>query len=738
MASIVRFTPLYGAKSSVLALSGVLELDNYKILLDCGWDVRFNLDTVEPLRAIAPQIDAVLLSHPDVMHLGALPYAVGKLGLNVPVFATLPVWRMGQMFMYDAVLAKKEQEDFNEFDLDDVDNAFERITQLKFQQPFALTGKGDGIVITPYSAGHMLGGTVWKVKKETEEMKDTEEVIYAVDVNHRKERHLNPSALLSISRPSHLILGASQSLTRITPKLDLTGPAIQALERGGNVLVPVDTAGRVVEVALLFDDVWSQKKITQYPVAILDFVAFNTFDFAQSMIEWMSDSVSSRFDLLRENPFQFKHVHLCHTKAEVDALPSPKVVLASFPTMEIGFSLEYFLEWAEDPKNLVLLVDRVEKGTLAHELKSLQGPMRLVRTRKKRVPLEGAELREWREAQRQKELEAARNQEGTASQPDAMDTEANPQPMDSEASQDEEDDGFDSLKKQNFVMFPYQETERKWDDYGEIVDPEQFRKGEDAAELDEDDMGEDEPKDLTIRTNFAMEGVTDSEEEERRKIPKKYVEEQVDIVVRCETVTRDFSGLCDGISLKELISAVAPRRLIIVHGTEEETRAVVDMGINGLGLSPDSVFAPSKKETVDVTSDTSVYRLKLADSLFNSLRFRKIADGEVAFVHGRIRIEESEDREDVILESVPEGSSSGHPTVFVGDARLPILKQSLRQSDSGFKPEIAAGVLYTENQDSGAVVTIKKQGVGDFDLQANLSEDYFAFRDHLYTHFVTL
>lgn len=47
------------------------------------------------------QIDAVLLSHPDPLHLGALPYAVGKLGLNCAIYATIPVYKMGQMFMYD-------------------------------------------------------------------------------------------------------------------------------------------------------------------------------------------------------------------------------------------------------------------------------------------------------------------------------------------------------------------------------------------------------------------------------------------------------------------------------------------------------------------------------------------------------------------------------------------------------------------------------------------------------------
>ena len=48
-----------------------------------------------------PQIDAVLLSFPDPLHLGALPYLVGKCGLHCPIYATVPVFKMGQMFMYD-------------------------------------------------------------------------------------------------------------------------------------------------------------------------------------------------------------------------------------------------------------------------------------------------------------------------------------------------------------------------------------------------------------------------------------------------------------------------------------------------------------------------------------------------------------------------------------------------------------------------------------------------------------
>lgn len=47
---------------------------------------------------------------------------------------------------------------------------------------FYLTGKGHGLSITPLPAGHMIGGTIWKIVKDGEE-----EIVYAVDFNHKRE-----------------------------------------------------------------------------------------------------------------------------------------------------------------------------------------------------------------------------------------------------------------------------------------------------------------------------------------------------------------------------------------------------------------------------------------------------------------------------------------------------------------------------------------------------------------------
>ena len=110
--------------------------------------------------------------------------------------------------------ARHNIEEFDLFTLDEVDASFEKITQLKYNQSVQLKGKGQGLVITPLPAGHMLGGTIWRIVKvwsrvfpitafaDLEHLQDGEEdIVYAVDYNHKKERHLNGCDIEHIKRP---------------------------------------------------------------------------------------------------------------------------------------------------------------------------------------------------------------------------------------------------------------------------------------------------------------------------------------------------------------------------------------------------------------------------------------------------------------------------------------------------------------------------------------------------------
>lgn len=132
------------------------------------------------------------------------------------------------------------------------------------------------------------------------------------------------------------------------------------MRNNGNVLIAVDTAGRVLELAHMLDQLWRNKEsgLLAYSLALLNNVSYNVVEFAKSQIEWMSDKLMRSFEGARNNPFQFKHMQLCHTLQELSRVPNPKVVLASSSDMESGFSRELFLQWCSNADNSVIITTR--------------------------------------------------------------------------------------------------------------------------------------------------------------------------------------------------------------------------------------------------------------------------------------------------------------------------------------------------------------------------------------------
>jgi cleavage and polyadenylation specificity factor subunit 2 len=266
----------------------LLQLGEALLLLDCGWDDAFDPRQLGELAALAPMIDAVLVTHADVAHLGALAYAVEQLGLVAPVYATLPVVKMGLLHMYDALAtALQRWTGFDCFTLDSIDRSIGGAHEIKYAQIVKLSGRARGITIAPHPAGHSIGGCVWRISI------GAEEILYCPEYNHLRERHLPPGRLDRFSKPSLLIAGTRHALAsaeRSAPRTFIKLVS-SALLRGGDVLVPSDAAGRCLELLSLLEAQWrGQPLLHAYPIVFLAHQAFNTIEFAKSQLEWLSDA----------------------------------------------------------------------------------------------------------------------------------------------------------------------------------------------------------------------------------------------------------------------------------------------------------------------------------------------------------------------------------------------------------------------------------------------------------------
>ncbi|KAL1810539.1 hypothetical protein DCAR_0730244 [Daucus carota subsp. sativus] len=741
MGTSVQVTPLCGVYNEN-PLSYLVTIDGFNFLLDCGWTDHFDPSLLEPLSRVAASVDAVLLSHYDTLHLGALPYAMKQLGLSAPVFSTVPVHRLGLLTLYDHYFSRKQVSEFDLFTLDDVDSAFQNVTRLAYSQNHHMSGKGEGIVIAPHVAGRLLGGTIWKITK------DGEDVIYAVDFNHRKERHLNGTVLESFVRPAVLITDAYNALNSQPPRRQRDQEFIDAirktLEGHGNVLLPVDTAGRILELILILEQCWAQLHLA-YPIYFLTNVSSSTIDYVKSFLEWMSDSIAKSFENSRDNSFLLKHVKLLISKAELENVPDgPKVVLSSMASLEAGFAHDIFIEWAADAKNLILFTERGQFGTLARMLQSDPPPKAVKVTLSKRVPLVGEELVAYEEEQnrikreealkasliKEEESKAAVGADIPVGDPMVVDGSSSHAASDAaapsgDAYRDILIDGFVPPSTSVAPMFPFYENFSEWDDFGEVINPDDYVIKEEDADL----------------ASMAVDGDLDGKFDEGAASlildmkPSKVVSSELAVQVKCSLSFMDFEGRSDGRSVKSILSHVAPLKLVLVHGSAEATEHLKQYCLKH--VCP-HVYAPQIDETIDVTSDLCAYKVQLSEKLMSNVLFKKLGDYEIAWVDAEVGKTEND-----MLSLLPLSTPAPpHKSVLVGDIKMPDFKQFLESK--GIQVEFAGvGAMRC-----GEHVTLRKVGdasqkgggatIQQIVIEGPLSEEYYLIRNYLYSQFYSL
>lgn len=145
---MITFTPLSGAigVSQSSPLSYLLQLDDVRVLLDCGspdWNPECKpgdessspswVDYCEALRQYvlttaghivcsivcnryAPTADLVLLSHGDLAHAGLYAYAHAHWGLKAPAYTTIPVQAMARITTLEDIEGIRDEQDIDDAD----------------------------------------------------------------------------------------------------------------------------------------------------------------------------------------------------------------------------------------------------------------------------------------------------------------------------------------------------------------------------------------------------------------------------------------------------------------------------------------------------------------------------------------------------------------------------------------------------------------------------------------------
>lgn len=382
----------YGSKRLMFSLSivtpnegnngfraSILTFDNeIKILADPCWNGE-NYEDVIAMEKHVKEVDLILLSHPTPEFIGGyvlLCLQFRSLLSRIPVYSTLPVSQLGRVstveyYRSHGILGPLKG---SILEVEDVDEWFDKIIPLKFFQTFSLFE--NKLVITPYNAGHTLGGTFWAINRRLEK------IIYAPFWNHSKDSFLNSASFLSsvtgnplsqLMRPTALItgtdLGSSMSHKKRTEKFLQLVDATFA--NGGAVLLPTSLSGRFLELLHLIDKHLQSAPI---PVYFLSYSGTKILNYASNLLEWMSaqlvkeweEASSGGHNSSNKNNFPFdpSKVDLLLDPSELMQLSGPKIVFCSGLDFKDGdMSSEALKYLCLDEKNTIILTEKTYFGS---------------------------------------------------------------------------------------------------------------------------------------------------------------------------------------------------------------------------------------------------------------------------------------------------------------------------------------------------------------------------------------
>lgn len=343
------FTPLLGAQSSSRASQSILELDGgVKILVDVGWDERFDAQQLAEIEKHASTLSFILLTHATTSHIGAFAHCCKHIPAfsQIPVYATPPVIAFGRTLLQDLYSSSPLAatfipgsgsldhgtgvEDKSRSNIlrqaptfEEINKYFTLITPLKYSQPHQPTPSQfsapiEGLTLTAYNSGHTLGGTIWHVQY------GMESIVYAVDWNQARENVIAGAAwfggvggaevIEQLRKPTALVcssVGAARAALsggRRARDEALLGHIMSSVVKGGTVLIPTDSSARVLELAWLLEKAWADPanmaSLRSAKVYMASRSGNATLRHARSLLEWMDDSIVREFEGEDENPTQ--------------------------------------------------------------------------------------------------------------------------------------------------------------------------------------------------------------------------------------------------------------------------------------------------------------------------------------------------------------------------------------------------------------------------------------------------
>lgn len=266
---MISFLPI-GGGNEIGANSYYLNFNGNGIILDCGiHPQKTGLESLPDFNLLKDKpIDWCLISHAHQDHIGSLPFLIKKYPY-IKIITTPQTRALAELTLHNSVsILKKEINDgsFEFYTHDEVDLLIKMIGYKEYESETELNSFHQSarskVNASFYDAGHILGSA--GILLESNDYK----IFYTGDINLTNQT-LIPAATLPKTKVDTLILettyGATDSELLLNWKdesLRFAKEANKILNRGGSILIPVFSLGKIQEMLATIWLLMQKKKLT--------------------------------------------------------------------------------------------------------------------------------------------------------------------------------------------------------------------------------------------------------------------------------------------------------------------------------------------------------------------------------------------------------------------------------------------------------------------------------------------
>lgn len=377
---------VWGAAEQVTGSMHLLEIENYKILIDCGLDYEEGLELSENERFpfLPSEIDLVVLTHAHIDHSGNLPTLV-RLGFDGQILCTAPTADLTNLLLADSVnifLRKQEKQKFRRgrskksqfvnkqplYLQKHVLDTADRFVTIGFNKAFRIT---DNIELKFIPTGHLLGAAAAHFTIIDNGAKKT--IAFTGDIGRKNYPVLvDPDYL---PETDYLICESTYGgrLHSNTENIEETLVKVikeTCIDQPGRLIIPAFSVGRTQALVFSLNKIFSSKSLPPVPIFVDSPMANLATDIFRKHHSLVNEEARSFY---QKNGDEFEFDNLSYVKElkeskEISNHFEPCIIISSAGMLEGGRIQDHLYYNIQNFYATILFIGFCAKGTLGHRL----------------------------------------------------------------------------------------------------------------------------------------------------------------------------------------------------------------------------------------------------------------------------------------------------------------------------------------------------------------------------------